>query len=137
MFSKNNHKDDIFKTTGSSTTIIGAGTHLQGDLSCQNDLRIDGKLTGNIYCEAKVVIGTDGLVEGEVHGQNADVMGKVIGNIKVKDLLNLRGKAIIKGDIYTNSLQVEPQITFNGSCHMGASIVEMIEKKSEMLSIAQ
>lgn len=137
MFSKSITKNEAFKSSGSATTIIGAGTHLHGDLSCQNDLRIDGKLTGNIFCEAKVVIGADGIVEGEVNGQNADVMGKIVGHIKINDLLNLRGNAEIKGDIFTKSLQVEPQVTFNGSCHMGASVVEMNEKKSEGLSVAQ
>ncbi|MES2777814.1 MAG: polymer-forming cytoskeletal protein [Bacteroidota bacterium] len=137
MFSKNANKEESFKTSGSTTTIIGTGTHLKGDLSCQNDLRIDGKLTGNIYCEAKVVIGTDGLVEGEVNCQNADVMGRIIGNIKVNNLLDLRGKADIKGDIFSKSLQVEPQVTFNGSCHMGANVVEMNEKKAEVLSVAK
>ena len=78
-------------------------------------MRIDGKLTGNIYCEAKVVLGVNGLVEGEVNGQNAEVMGKIIGHININDLLNLRGEADIKGDIFTKSLQVEPQMSFNGS----------------------
>ena len=78
-------------------------------------MRIDGKLTGNIYCEAKVVLGVNGLGEGEVNGQNADVMEKIIGHININDLLNLRGKAEIKGDIFTKSLQVESQMSFNGS----------------------
>jgi len=137
MFSKNNNRDESEKTSGSATTIIGAGTHLQGDLSCKNDLRIDGKLTGNIYCEAKVVIGVDGIVEGEVNGKNADVMGRIIGHIRISDLLNLRGKAEIKGDIFTKSLQVEPQVSFNGSCHMGANVVEMNEKRIEGLTMVQ
>ncbi len=137
MFSKNTEKNEFLKTSGSATTIIGAGTHLIGDLSCQNDLRIDGRLTGNIFCQAKVVIGADGIVEGEVNGKNADVMGKITGHIKITELLNLRGKADVKGDIFTNSLQVEPQVIFNGSCHMGANVVEMNEKKTEGLSVAK
>ena len=48
-------------------------------------------------------------------GQNAGVMEKIIGHININDLLNLRGKAEIKGDIFTKSLQVEPQMSFNGS----------------------
>jgi cytoskeletal protein CcmA (bactofilin family) len=136
MFSKNN-KENVTKTSVTNATIIGAGTQLKGDLTCNNDLRIDGKLTGNIYCDAKVVIGSAGIVEGEINGQNADIMGKIVGNVKITELLNLRGQATIKGDIYTNKLQIEPEVQFNGSCHMGANVIGMTEKKTENLAKAK
>ena len=50
-------------------------------------------------------------------------MGKVSGKIVVTDLLNLKGKAEVDGDIYTGQLQVEPTAAFNGSCHMGKAAV--------------
>jgi cytoskeletal protein CcmA (bactofilin family) len=62
-----------------------------------------------------------------VEGQQADVLGKVSGKIQVAELLNLRGDAVVKGNIRAGKLQVEPSVTFNGQCHMGkeASVVEM------------
>ena len=58
-------------------------------------------------------------------GNQADIVGKVSGNIHAKELLQLRGESVVTGNLYAGKLQVEPSATFNGQCHMGANIVEM------------
>lgn len=108
-----------------ATSIIGAGTVIAGNIQSNGDIRIDGTLTGNLTGKAKILIGPEGKVEGDVHGMQADVMGTVKGKLKVKELLHLRGKAYIDGDIYAGKLQVEPTVIFNGKCHMGANVVEL------------
>lgn len=110
---------------GNGTTLISAGTTLKGDISSNADLRIDGTIVGNINSNAKIVIGSSGIVEGDIFGNNADIVGKISGNIRVKELLQLRGDCLVNGNIYAGKLQVEPSATFNGQCHMGANIVDM------------
>lgn len=110
---------------GNGTTLISAGTTLKGDISSNADLRIDGTIVGNINCSAKIVIGTSGLVEGDIFGNHADIVGKISGNIRVKELLQLRGECVVNGNIYAAKLQIEPSATFNGQCHMGANVVDM------------
>jgi cytoskeletal protein CcmA (bactofilin family) len=110
---------------GNGTTLISAGTTLKGDMSSNADLRIDGTIVGNINCTAKIVIGTSGLVEGDIFGNHADIVGKISGNIRVKELLQLRGECVVNGNIYAAKLQIEPSATFNGQCHMGANVVDM------------
>lgn len=105
-------------STGTSTSLIGAGTSMKGDITSNGDLRIDGSLIGNINCTAKVVIGANGVVEGDIHGQQADIMGKVTGTIKVKDLLQLKGGSMVNGNLQAAKLQIEPTANFNGECHM-------------------
>src|SRR5258708_2073789 len=101
-----------------SASLIGAGTTMKGDITSNGDLRIDGMLVGNIHCSAKVVIGANGVVEGDINGQTADIMGKVTGTIKVKDLLQLKGGSHLNGNIQATKLQIEPTANFNGQCHM-------------------
>lgn len=110
---------------GNGTTIIGAGTVINGDISSNGDIRIDGTLIGNLSSKAKVLIGQDGIVEGDIIGQQADITGKVTGMLKIKELLQLRGKCNVNGELYAGKLEVEPTATFNGSCHMGANVVEL------------
>ena len=105
-------------STGTSTSLIGAGTSMKGDITSNGDLRIDGNLVGNINCSAKVVIGANGVVQGDINGQQADIMGKVTGTIKVKDLLMLKGGSFVNGNIQAAKLQIEPTANFNGECHM-------------------
>jgi cytoskeletal protein CcmA (bactofilin family) len=109
---------------GNGATLISAGTTLKGDISSNSDLRIDGTIIGNISSSSKIVIGASGVVEGDITGNQADIVGKVSGNIKTKDLLQLRGDCMVNGNVYAGKLQVEPTAVFNGQCHMG-NVVEM------------
>lgn len=113
------------KVNGGSATLVGSGTTLKGDITSQGDLRIDGIVIGNITSAAKIVVGSSGVVEGDIKGNQADITGKVTGNIRTVELLQLRGDCIVKGNLYAGKLQLEPTATFNGQCHMGANIVEM------------
>lgn len=110
---------------GNGTTLISSGTTLKGDISSNGDLRIDGTIIGNISSSAKIIIGASGVVEGDISGNQADIVGKVSGNIRAKELLQLRGDSVVTGNVYAGKLQVEPSATFNGQCHMGANVVEM------------
>lgn len=120
-----NTKSKSADTPIGSTTIIGAGTTINGDVECNGDIRIDGNLIGNLHSKAKILIGPDGSIDGDIYGLQADILGKVTGQLKIKELLQLRGKCIIDGEIYAGKLEVEPTATFNGSCHMGANVVEL------------
>jgi cytoskeletal protein CcmA (bactofilin family) len=129
MFNAKNKTDmQIEKTNGNGgATLISAGTTLKGDISSNSDLRIDGTIIGNVHSSARIVIGANGVVEGDLSGNQADIIGKVSGNIRTKELLQLRGDSIVTGNLYAGKLQVEPSATFNGQCHMGGSVVEMVK----------
>jgi cytoskeletal protein CcmA (bactofilin family) len=120
------------KTNGSNgATLISAGTTVKGDITSNSDLRIDGTIIGNVSSASKIVIGASGNVEGDISGNQADIVGKVSGNIKTKDLLQLRGDCVVNGNVYAGKLQVEPTATFNGQCHMGSAEqprVNLVEK---------
>jgi len=119
------------KTNGSSgATLISAGTTVKGDISSNSDLRIDGAIVGNVSSSAKIVIGASGSVEGDISGNQADIVGKVTGNIKTKDLLQLRADCVVNGNVYAGKLQVEPTAIFNGQCHMGNTDKPSVEKSS-------
>lgn len=133
MLNKKN-KTEMPQTTvngGTGTTLISSGTTLKGDISSKSDLRIDGHIIGNIHSSAKIIIGASGEVEGDITGNQADVVGKVSGNIHAKELLQLRGDCVVKGNIYAGKLQIEPSATFNGECHMGANIVDMMNDEQK------
>jgi len=118
-------KSSSDETISNASTMIGAGTTITGDIESNGDIRIDGTLKGNLKAKSKIIIGTEGIVEGDIEGLHADIMGSVTGKIKVKELLFLHGTTVVNGDIYAGKLQIEPTAVFNGQCHMGANIVEL------------
>jgi cytoskeletal protein CcmA (bactofilin family) len=119
---------------GTGTTLISSGTTIKGDISSNSDLRIDGIIIGNINSNAKIVIGASGVVEGDIFGNNADIVGKISGTVRVKELLQLRGDCVVNGNLYAGKLQVEPTATFNGQCHMGANVVDMAANEATALA---
>jgi cytoskeletal protein CcmA (bactofilin family) len=125
MFSSKNRKESEMEAPAGSQTHIGAGSVFTGDLEAAGDLRVDGRIVGNIHCKGRVLVGPEGQVNGDIDSQQADILGLVTGKLDIKDLLHLRGKGVINGDIQAGRLQVEPTATFNGKCHTGASVVSL------------
>ncbi len=122
------------------TSLIGAGMMISGEIITEGDIRIDGKLVGTIKSSSKVVVGEDGTVEGDINALQADVTGKVCGNITIKDLLTLRGHASIHGDVNAGKISMEPSVSFNGTCTMGSSasnVVEMTKNKDDRKKAAE
>ena len=114
--------------------MIGSGTIITGDIQSKGDIRVDGTLKGSINTEAKVVLGANGTIEGDVICQDADISGTINAKITVSKLLSLKATARLNGDIVTSKLSIEPGAPFSGSCSMGAVIkdiknVEKPEKK--------
>ena len=93
MFNKEKTTSSSERQISSSATLISAGTVLKGDIISETDLRIDGTIKGNIRCSSKIIIGSTGFVEGNIEGAQADITGKVQGNITVKEILQLRGES--------------------------------------------
>lgn len=118
MFNNKSKSENNSENIPASASLIGAGTSLKGDITSNGDLRIDGTLIGNIIGSAKVIIGAQGVVEGDISGQQADIMGKVTGSIKMRELLQLKNGCTVNGNISAGKLQVEPSAVFNGQCHM-------------------
>jgi len=115
-------------------TLIGTGTVITGNIEAAGDIRIDGVLKGNLTGRARIIIGPESYIEGDITGQFADIEGKVEGRIQVKELLHLKGKAIINGDIHASKLLIEPTASFNGQCRMGANIVELNADKAKVVN---
>lgn len=130
MFNKEKTATSTEKQFSSSATLISPGTVLKGDIISENDLRIDGTVKGNIKCSAKIIIGSTGFVDGNIEGVQADITGKVQGNISVKELLQLRGASNVAGNVSAAKLQIDPSATFNGQCQMGTAVASNLTKAS-------
>ncbi len=108
-----------FEVQAPSRNSLGCGTKLKGDIESNGDFRIDGTLIGTIKTKGKVVIGSTGVVEGEIICQNADIEGSVKANIEVKELLTLKSESNLEGDVITSKIAIEPGAIYSGSCKMG------------------
>lgn len=96
------------------------GTFVEGTVSSESDIRIDGSIKGTLTCKAKVILGPTGIIEGEIKCANAVIEGKFQGTLYVEELLQIRETAEVTGDVYTNKLNVQPGANFNGAVKMAS-----------------
>lgn len=112
------------KKTKSYTELLGKtnriveGTTIKGDIISQADFRLDGELVGNFQSKGKIVIGPAGSVTGDIICKNADIEGRFKGKIQVLEILNVKHKASIHGEVICEKLSVEPGADFSASCMM-------------------
>ena len=115
----------VAEEISNSSNSIGKGTFLQGNIETYGNIRIEGKVKGDVKSKSKVALCNASQVEGNILAQNADIEGEVKGRIEVSELLVLKATAVINGDIVAGKMVVEPGAVFNGSCRMGAAIKEI------------
>jgi len=115
----------VAEEISSSSNTIGKGTFLEGNIETYGNIRVEGKVVGNVKSKSKVALGNSSHVQGNIIAQNADIEGEVRGRLEISELLVLKATAVINGDIVTGKLVVEPGAVFNGSCKMGSSAKEI------------
>ena len=118
-----NFKSGIMARNTSDTSAIEfnrivAGTKIHGEIETKGDIRIDGNVVGTLNILGKLVLGTSGKIEGEIKCKNAEVMGKIDGEIRVSELLSLKASSALTGDIITNKISIEPGATISGTINM-------------------
>ncbi len=96
------------------------GTKITGDIVSESNIRIDGTVDGNVNSSAKIVIGENGVVTGNISCIDADIEGTLHGDAQINGVLILREKASIHGDINTVRIHIEEGATFNGACRMNS-----------------
>jgi cytoskeletal protein CcmA (bactofilin family) len=112
------------KKTKSYTDLLGKtnriveGTSIKGDIVSPADFRLDGHLIGNFESKGKLVIGPAGSLTGDVQCKNCDIEGKYKGKILVTELLNVKLKSSVQGEVVCGKLSVEPGADFSASCIM-------------------
>lgn len=111
-------KNSTPQSNTSAVNTICEGTQIVGDITTSGEIRIDGKLEGNLEAKGKVVLGPTGSVKGQISCKNCDIQGLLDGKIEVGQLLSLKSSAKVSGDIITHQLGIEPGATFNGNCKM-------------------
>ena len=104
--------------TSTELNLIGVGTVVDGKLRTPGNIRIDGKVNGEVIATQNVSVGISGEVEGMISAKNVTVGGKLRGNIIAQEKLVFENKSVIKGDIRAAKLVIDEGALFDGKCVM-------------------
>lgn len=99
-------------------TKIGVGVILEGRLSSNGNINVDGSINGDILANGNVTVGETGEIIGEIRAEVITIGGKVKGTIYAKEKAILESKAVLQGDIVTKILVIEAGAIFDGSSKM-------------------
>ncbi len=116
---------------------IVEGTRFQGEISCDSNIRIDGHFTGDMETKGRVVIGPQGAVEGTVRCQNCEVEGRLKGKVAVEELLSLKAKASVEGEIHYGKLSIEAGAQLMGAVHLGGKIKDIKQRDTAKAQLAE
>lgn len=120
----------MFKSKNNETSMpatkemnhISPGTKVIGDIISVGTFRLEGELEGNLVSQAKVILSETSVLNGTLKAQNAELSGKVIGNVEVTEELVLKSTAQIDAEITTGKLVIESGAEFNGTTKMGGVV---------------
>ncbi len=114
-------------------TFIGSNSTFKGEISTSGTLRVDGTLEGNITTDW-LVLGEKGDIKGDVASNGVIVGGKIEGNVRAKEIIEVKNKGKVIGDILTPKLTIVEGGIIEGRTSMqqtGSKVVELAKPAAE------
>ena len=105
-------------------SIIGPGMEVVGECQTDGTIRIEGTVQGTVRAGKAVVVGKDGVVDGDVFTQDAVISGRVRGTLIAESRLELQATCRIEGEVRARRMQLEEGAMLNGTVQMGESFRE-------------
>ncbi len=122
MFQKNQRRESVEQQA--ADTVVSAGTRMEGKLQVQGSLRIDGQLDGSLTVHGLLLVGAGAEIRADVEAVDARIAGKIRGNLKARESVELLQGSRLEGDVFTKCFRIEDGAFFQGNCHMGETWVE-------------
>jgi len=109
----------MVRTTDALNGFIDSGCSLKGELEFSNSFRVDGRIEGTIRSRSELVIGEDGVVEGEIDVARCFVGGTVRGTVKAAEKVVLHASARVSGEVHAPAVVMEDGAFLEGKVEMG------------------
>lgn len=100
-------------------SIIGPGMRVVGDCDTEGTLRIEGSVEGTVRAGKAIVVGKDGVVDGDLSTQDAVIGGRVTGSVVAESRLELQATCVIEGEIRARRIKLEEGGKVNDMIQVG------------------
>ena len=107
-------------------THIGRSAVIDGELSSDEDLTIEGTVKGTLQIrEATLTINEPGRVEADIHGARVVVLGTLRGSITASVRIELGATAQVDGNLSADQVVIADGARFNGRIDMAQRTVAL------------
>jgi len=117
-----------------AASLIAKGTTIEGKFRSLDNVRVDGTIKGEVFCDKRLIVGATGWIEGTVNTNEATIRGYIKGNLIVQGVLRLESTAKIEGTILAKVLEVEEGAQYEGDCKVGERFVKGGQQEIAMVA---
>lgn len=113
--------------------ILDVTAHMQGSLIFQEPvaLRISGGFEGTLETRGELTIGEKAIVQADITGDIVTIAGRVTGKMVARRFLKIIAPAVVKGEVFTPSLEVQPGARLEGTLHMTQTQTESVSMTAQ------
>ncbi len=111
-------KEEFKKGSTEMTGFIGRGMSVEGKLSFEGAVRIDGRFRGELASNGTLLVGEGANVEAQIKVDTAVITGEVRGTVEATSRVELKAPGKMFGDIKTPNLIIGEGVIFDGNCIM-------------------
>ena len=106
------------RARGDLNGFLDSGCHIEGELRFEDTFRIEGDLKGKIVSSGVLMVGEQGVVDGEIHAGSILVAGRVKGRLEAQRKIEIAPTGRVDGELVTPALVIEDGAKFEGQCSM-------------------
>lgn len=106
------------KSKDEINAFLGRDTEFEGKLSFTGAVRIDGKLSGEIFSSGTLIVGESAVIKAQIHIADMVISGEVHGDIFAEKKIEITVPGKLFGNIKTPKLVLEEGVIFEGNCKM-------------------
>ncbi|MFN8627053.1 MAG: polymer-forming cytoskeletal protein [Candidatus Binatia bacterium] len=114
---------------------LGKGSRVEGKLTFEGSVRIDGTVDGEIGAQDAVIIGDGAVINAQIQAETIILKGNVTGDIVARKRVELRAPARLTGNIITPSLVIHEGVIFEGHCSMGGGKEAKLDKPDRKVAL--
>lgn len=99
-------------------TVIGEGLSVEGDITSDEEVVVQGNLRGKLTSSDAVSIGSGGVVQADVAGQSVSIAGQVTGDVSAPERVDIQAGGRLVGDVKAARFTIADGASFKGAVDM-------------------
>ena len=124
MFTKGEEKMNSNNTMQSDRpeTVIGTSVSVEGTFHSEDNMLVDGSVTGTLATTKNLTVGKDAHIKADVSAANMSISGEVRGNLSATGSIKLAASARVYGDVEIHIISIETGAVLQGRCTTGKQV---------------